>query len=55
MTVKKKNIIDISNYKSEFAKIDSEFSLLNKRFIALAMDYKNYIDSNIQNLYIYIH
>lgn len=53
MAVEKKNIIDISNDKSEFAKIDSEFSLLNNRFIALAMDYKQYIDSSIIDNKIY--
>ncbi|TNE69100.1 hypothetical protein EP331_14675, partial [bacterium] len=53
MADEKKNIIDIKDDKSEFAKIDSEFSLLNCRFMALAMDYKHYIDSSIRDNKIY--
>jgi hypothetical protein len=53
MTVEKKNIIDIVDDKFEFTKIDSEFSLLNNRFIGLAMDYKHYIDSSICDNKIY--
>lgn len=53
MAGEKKNIIDIKDDKSEFAKIDGEFSLLNHRFMALAMDYKHYIDSSIQDNKIY--
>lgn len=53
MLGKKKNIVDIKDDKSEFTKIDSEFSLLNHRFIALAMDYKHYIDNNIRDNKIY--
>lgn len=51
--MEKKSIIDIMDSKSEFAKIDSEFSLLNQRFMALAMDYKHFIDSNIRDNKIY--
>ncbi len=53
MAVERKNIIDITDEKSEFTKIDSEFYLLNNRFMALAMDYKHYIDSNIRDNKIY--
>lgn len=53
MAVEKKNIIDIKDVKSEFTKIDSEFSLLNNRLMALAMDYKHYIDSSICDNKIY--
>jgi hypothetical protein len=53
MAMKKKSIIDITDSKSEFVKIDSEFSLLNQRFMALAMDYKHFIDSSILDNKIY--
>jgi len=53
MTVGRKNIIDITDDKSEFIKIDSEFHLLNNRFVALAMDYKHYVDSSIRDNEIY--
>jgi len=53
MAVEKKNIIDITDAKSEFTKIDSEFSLLNHRLMALAMDYKHYINSSIRDNKIY--
>lgn len=53
MAVDKKNIIDITDDEFEFIKIDSEFSLLNNRFMALAMDYKHYIDSSIRDNKIY--
>jgi len=53
MTDKKKSIIDINDYNFEFTKIDSEFFLLNHRFMALAMDYKHYIDSSLRDNKIY--
>lgn len=53
MSDEKKHIIDIQDDKSEFTKIDSEFSLLNYRFMALAMDYKRYVDSSIRDNKIY--
>jgi hypothetical protein len=53
MSDKRKNIIDINDYNSEFTKIDREFSLLNHRFMALAMDYKHYIDNSIRDNKIY--
>ena len=51
--MEKKSIFEITDSKSEFAKIDCKFSLLNQRFTALAMDYKHYIDSSIRNNKIY--
>lgn len=53
MAVEKKDIVDITDVKSEFTKIDNEFSLLNNRFMALAMDYKYYIESKIDDNKIY--
>lgn len=40
-------IKDVENPVEEFRKLSNRFSLLNDRFLAIAMDYKYYIDSTI--------
>ncbi|ESU24660.1 hypothetical protein FLJC2902T_31920 [Flavobacterium limnosediminis JC2902] len=40
-------IKDVENPVEEFRKLSKRFSLLNDRFLAVAMDYKYYIDSTI--------
>jgi hypothetical protein len=49
----KKNIIDIKDIQTEFTKINNDFLLLNNRLIALAMDYKHYINDHISENNIY--
>ena len=38
---------DIDNPKEEFDKLTKRFKILEDRFLAIAMDYKHYIDSTI--------
>lgn len=47
------NIKDIDNPKSEFESLTKRFKLLSYRFLAIAMDYKHYIDSSVTDDEIY--
>lgn len=49
----KKKVLDIENKNQEFESLDRKLSLLNHRLLALAMDYKHYIDSSIDENKIY--
>lgn len=49
----KAEIIDISDFKSEFEKLRQREALLSDRFIAIAMDYKHYIDASFKENKIY--
>jgi hypothetical protein len=44
---------DVKNPVEEFRKLSKRFSLLHNRFLAIAMDYKYYIDSTITDHEIY--
>jgi hypothetical protein len=44
---------DIDNPQREFENLGKRFSLLHNRFLAVAMDYKYYIDENITDYEIY--
>jgi hypothetical protein len=46
-------IKDVENPVEEFRKLSKRFNLLNDRFLAVAMDYKYYIDSTITDHEIY--
>jgi hypothetical protein len=46
-------IKDVGNPVEEFRKLSKRFNLLNDRFLAVAMDYKHYIDSTITDHEIY--
>lgn len=46
-------IKDVKNPVEEFIKLSKRFNLLNDRFLAVAMDYKYYIDSTITDHEIY--
>lgn len=52
-TLDKKKILDIDNVTEEFEIIKNDLSLLNDRFLALAMDYKHHIDSSFKEDKIY--
>ncbi|QNJ99095.1 hypothetical protein [Constantimarinum furrinae] len=41
-----KGIIDIEDWNKEFISLNDRFELLQNRFLAIAMDYKYYIDSS---------
>ena len=45
----KDSILDIENPFEEFEKLTERFKLLESRFLAIAMDYKYYMDSEITN------
>ena len=47
--MKNNKILDISNTKEEFQLIEKEIYILKQRFIALALDYKSYIDNSIRD------
>lgn len=49
----RKKILDIENVTQEFGIIQNDLSLLNDRFLALAMDYKHHIDSSFKENKIY--
>ena len=51
--MEKKEIIDIENINKEFEKIRSRLRLLSDRFLAIAMDYKHYIDGSFKESKIY--
>lgn len=53
MTFQKKNTIDITDDKSEYIRLENEFLQLYYRFIALAMDYDQYVKSDIFDNKIY--
>lgn len=50
----KKQILDIENVSQEFEIIKNDLSLLNDRFLALAMDYKHHIDRSFKEDKIYL-
>lgn len=47
--MKKKKILDASNTETEFKAIEKEIYLIKQRFVAVALDYKSYIDSSFKN------
>src|SRR5690554_4000682 len=51
--VEKSDILDVKNPSEEFTNLTERFRLLQNRFLAIAMDYKHYIDSDISNDKIY--
>lgn len=51
--MEKKEILDIENFNEEFEKLTSRMRLLSDRFLAVAMDYKHYIDSSFSDSKIY--
>jgi len=51
--MKEQEIIDITNINEEFDKIKSRLHLLSDRFLAVAMDYKHYVDSSFKEDRIY--
>src|SRR5688572_4025268 len=51
--MKDEKIIDIADVNQEFAKITSRLRLLSDRFLAVAMDYKHYVDSSFKEDRIY--
>ena len=51
--MKEKEILDIENVNEEFKKLSSRLHLLYDRFLAIAMDYKYYIDSSFEEKKIY--
>ena len=53
--MKCKNILDITFASEEFKLIEKEIRILRERFIALAMDYKSFIDNSILDLDIYLY
>ena len=46
-------ILDIENPKEELEKLNKRFEIINNRFLAIAMDYKHYIDSTINDNEVY--
>lgn len=46
---KPKEVKDIENPREEFDKLTERFRLLQDRFMAIAMDYKHYINSELSN------
>jgi hypothetical protein len=51
--MKKQDIVDIDDINQEFEKINSRLKLLSDRFLAVAMDYKHYINSSFKEDKIY--
>ncbi|MBP7260531.1 MAG: hypothetical protein KBB37_04525 [Bacteroidia bacterium] len=51
--MKNQDIIDIVDINQEFDKIKSRLHLLSDRFLAVAMDYKHYVDSSFKEDRIY--
>ena len=51
--MKEKQIKDIVNLDEEFIELNSRLKILDDRFKALAMDYREYIDNNFKNENIY--
>jgi hypothetical protein len=52
--MKDQEIIDIDDLNHEFDKITSRLRLLSDRFLAVAMDYKHYVDSSFKEDRIYV-
>lgn len=51
--MEKKNVLDIIDLNKEFKDLDSNLSILSNRFLAVAMDYKEYIKNDFSDHKIY--